>query len=1836
MKSLVRDFQYYLFTGLVVLGLTSFEAFAAGPTLSDSNLFASMNLNYPGLEQVKTNVTAGDYPAAKTNLAYYLRWRTNVNWHFDPHAITNIAYNATDAYRASTGYVSPIGISFVFTNGDIDWFYNTTKDPTNTYADNNEWQWQLNRMEFWPNMGNAYWATTNEYFAQKWVAQFRDWTTSCPVPTTSQNGSGSAWRTIESGIRMGGNWPNTYHRFLLSPSFLDQDVVDYMKSCVEHARYLRKFPTSANWLTMEMSGLYTVGALYPEMTEATDWRTFASDKLYGEQTNQFYPDGVQKELSPGYHGVALGNILAIYNMAKLQNRTAELPANYLANLEKGYEHYVWLMTPDRKLPQFNDSISAPDAKSSLTTGYSLFTNRQDFLWVISNGASGAPPSVVSCTYPYAGYSVMRSGWSTADNYLCLDGGPLGAAHIHQDKLNVVVWAYGRKILYDSGGGAYETSIWRSYGTTTFSHNTVIVDGAGQAGGDGSAAYSDPDYVSQSAVANRWENNAAHSFAYGLYDRGYSSFNTRPANHHRRVLFIKPDIYLVADTLVTNNAASHTYEARWHLLPTNTVMDAVTKAVTSSEAAQPNLAVVPCLLSNLTVTTTVGYSNAYYTNLLGWNVKGGTPNYAPASTVVHKQTGTGTRHFLTLLLPLKQGDTNPVTLVTSTGPTSARVDLADGRRFLVAADPDPKHGLQFTEVLADNSTNRLVGAGFTPPSISSVADQITAPNTPVGPLSFTVGETNLSPTNLVVIAHSFSPRLVDDAGIIVEGAGSNRTVTVTPSFGRAGTASIRLTVVDTNGATAATDFNLTVLAPILNTYYWDTSTNAGLQSGSGIWSSTNGGWSATNTGSNPLLPWPVVGNDAYIRGANDMAIISVSETQNVGSLVFTNGTFIVTNGTLNHYAGAFILTTEGNTTIHAALTGDTDLVKGGASNLTLTGTASYFGDTIIKRGAIQTLADNRLPTTAGLVLGAGGTAGKLDLSAANQAVADLYIVSTNGSATNMIVLGAGKTLAVNGPVLLGGDSNGVTARLVVTGALGTFSVTRNNGTFQIGGGVTSTSGNSASVDLIGLGRFDLNLGKGGILRVNDNSSNTGSGSTALYLASSNYLTLGTLAVGDGGRAGTQILQLGSGENVINASTINVGTGGRDAGSFTFRTSTGTLVVRGVDGGTNRADLNIATGGGGTAGSGSPVFNVTGHSADLLLDTLFMCDQLRSGSLTPTFSFNQGIMDVRTIIMAQRIGANTNCTATINLGGGIVNIGAGGVMLASNAIGNLNITGGVVTVSGDILKTPGGTGTATLTLNATNATLDMTGHEIGTASDMIDRVSLQAGTLRNLGELNGGNTSLIKTNTARLTLAGTNGYTGGTVVSAGTLNLAGSLNSVLTMSGGVLTGGGTVAGSFALNTPAKYQARIAGITPGVDYDQLIITGTNSTVTLAGALNLNISNGLPSGAVITLIRNDGLAPISGTFSNLPQAATFSTNGATWSISYAAGDGNEVALTLISGGVNAPPVVNLLTPTNNATVSSPLTLVADATDPNGNLALVEFFGDHQKLGELSTPPFNFAWTNLTSGYHSAYVRAVDAEGASAQTPVVLVSVSWPSLTLVTNGSDWKYHDLGMNLGTNWQRPEYDDSTWASGPAPLGYGDANGWWPRTTNSFGGNTNNKYITTYYRKAFVVPDAPAWSNAWLSIQRDDGTVIYLNGTEVFRSNMPTGAVNYLTLASSAVSIANETNWFSTNLAGGLLMTGTNVFAVELHQNTNNSTDIWFDLMLGSQPTNAAPRLNLSAPNQTLAFRWPGWAGGLTLWSSTNLFPTPTWTLMTNAGQFTNGEWQLNLPPTTNGTRYFRLQ
>ena len=168
---------------------------------------------------------------------------------------------------------------------------------------------------------------------------------------------------------------------------------------------------------------------------------------------------------------------------------------------------------------------------------------------------------------------------------------------------------------------------------------------------------------------------------------------------------------------------------------------------------------------------------------------------------------------------------------------------------------------------------------------------------------------------------------------------------------------------------------------------------------------------------------------------------------------------------------------------------------------------------------------------------------------------------------------------------------------------------------------------------------------------------------------------------------------------------------------------------------------------------------------------------------------------------------------------------------------------------------------------------------------------------------------------------------------------------------------------------------------------------------------------------------------------------------------------------------------------------------------------------------------------------------------------------TIVARGSTWKYLDNGSNQGTSWYAPGFNDSGWASGPAQLGYGDGD---EATVVSYGPDSGNKYITTYFRHTFNLAGAPQYDQLELDILRDDGAIVYVNGKRVINTNMPAGEATYLTPAPTATP--GENSFWPFTISSDLLVQGDNVIAVEVHQRSGGSSDIGFDLELRGIQTN----------------------------------------------------------------------
>jgi len=647
-----------------------------GPRLSGSELLASLDPGFPALSRVIAHRDRGEPSAALSALAAFLRTAAEPV-DFGQHTLRHPQTDTSQAERILEHRFTVVGIPHTF-GKDVDWGFNPTTAPGSKHERDHEWTWQLNRHSAWVILARAYQATADERFAREFDRQFSDWVKECPVPVSGANQRPySKWRTIEAGIRMSWTWPSVFTTFRKSPTVGDKTLLSIVKSMVEHGRYLRRYPTSGNWLTMEMNGLYHVGVLLPYICEARDWRDFAAARLLAELDVQVYPDGAQIELTPGYHNVALRSFLGPVDIAGAYNH--RLPDGYLAKLERMFAYNMWVMRPDRDAPRWNDSWHV-DVAGTLEKGLALFPHRKDFRWIATEGRQGSPPEHTSHVFPYAGQVVMRSGWERDAVFLAFEAGPFGYGHQHEDKLGIVIFAYGKELLVEGGSYAYDASKWRRYVLSSYAHNVVLVDGQGQM----RRGLPRQQYVSKEPLDAAFHSDERLDYACGAYDQDFGKRDHRPARHVRQVAFLKQArLFLVRDTLEPLDGKPHSYRSLFHLDAEDVHVDSKLGIVETQDPKTANLRIVPLPGKELKTDIVRGQETPV---VQGWLPRGhGIRGVRPIPTVTYERRSARPVRFLSVLQPLREPNEDRVSEVAELD-SRIEVTYSSGKTLHVTLPP----------------------------------------------------------------------------------------------------------------------------------------------------------------------------------------------------------------------------------------------------------------------------------------------------------------------------------------------------------------------------------------------------------------------------------------------------------------------------------------------------------------------------------------------------------------------------------------------------------------------------------------------------------------------------------------------------------------------------------------------------------------------------------------------------------------------------------------------------------------------------------------------------------------------------------------------------------------------------------------------------------------------------------------------------------------------------------------------------------------------------------------------------------------------------------------------
>jgi hypothetical protein len=333
-------------------------------------------------------------------------------------------------------------------------------------------------------------------------------------------------------------------------------------------------------------------------------------------------------------------------------------------------------------------------------------------------------------------------------------------------------------------------------------------------------------------------------------------------------------------------------------------------------------------------------------------------------------------------------------------------------------------------------------------------------------------------------------------------------------------------------------------------------------------------------------------------------------------------------------------------------------------------------------------------------------------------------------------------------------------------------------------------------------------------------------------------------------------------------------------------------------------------------------------------------------------------------------------------------------------------------------------------------------------------------------------------------------------------------------------------------------------------------------------------------------------------------------------------------------------------------------ASNPTNRVPIinVQYNGSVAQGALLNVQSTNANW-NPTNEYFLIVNNITDSRGNSiAPNSIIGVSILITA-NLTQMGDTWNFFNLAfafpeiysnMNPPYPWYGTNYyldalgTDPTgipWGTGPGIL-FADPN---PPVTTICAGDTTGQSISfqnqpTLFRRTFNLPlGLPGSGTFRFRFLRDDGLVLFLNGVEIKRLNMPAGALNMNSLAVTNVS---DFGCETLNLDVDNLHTavgnkpGTNVLAAAVYQSSTPESDTWFGLEMDyvTKRTPAVPppaRLTMSRQACTLRISWPTNLVGFTLQSKANLNPSTPWVQVPNqSNPYTN----LN---SCVGTQFFRL-
>ncbi|MBN2288178.1 MAG: alginate lyase family protein [Candidatus Glassbacteria bacterium] len=429
-------------------------------------------------------------------------------------------------------------------------------------------------------LARAWKKTGDTRFRDHLIELMKSWLEQSPRPDIGQGEL--QWRTLEVGNRAAARWPQLLALGARDSVFAAELLYPMVRCLYQHADYLmvHNLRHPNNWSQVESSGLLSAAMLLSEHRDSERFRRTALRRFRYLNRELYFPDGLQVENSFYYHTFPLGTQMQVFELAT--SLGTELDTAWTGVLERGIGALVLGALPDGSLPMVSD---VGPYKSYVggwqARGRRMFPQNPLFRYPVGvPEAEFVPaPEVTSYFFPYAGYGIMRQDWTLQAQYLLFEAGFYGTNHQHEDKLNIILYAYGRELLHDPGIYRYSRDAFEIYFRSSRGHNLVLVDGKGQR----REMFFDKDKpyagLSFPDAESRWLDRSTHLLAAGACRSGFAEkihplwyhgpwdderATLVPVEHQRKVLWVKGEYWVMTDLLT--GEGTHRVEQVFHFSP----------------------------------------------------------------------------------------------------------------------------------------------------------------------------------------------------------------------------------------------------------------------------------------------------------------------------------------------------------------------------------------------------------------------------------------------------------------------------------------------------------------------------------------------------------------------------------------------------------------------------------------------------------------------------------------------------------------------------------------------------------------------------------------------------------------------------------------------------------------------------------------------------------------------------------------------------------------------------------------------------------------------------------------------------------------------------------------------------------------------------------------------------------------------------------------------------------------------------------------------------------------------------------------------------------------------